>query len=136
METQKSTHPKDHLPRIVCAFAAFFTFAVPALAIAVGIASHSTLVELAVRAEEAGMHDGFACGILDWNRVFAWTLLVLAVGLSLRTFGLARRNNTAGTLIGSGNIVFALGFSGMASAFYLGALLVAAGRLLIPFLLR
>ena len=136
METQKKSPRKDNLPRIVCAFAAFFTFAVPALAIAVGIASHSTLVELAVRAEELGVHEGFACGVLEWNRVIAWTVLAVALVLSLRTFALAGRNNVAGTLSGGGRIVFSLGFSAMISAFYLCVLLIAAARLLLPFLLR
>lgn len=136
MEKQKSVSPKDNLPRIVCAFAAFFTFAVPALAIAVGIVSHPTLVELASRAESGGVHDAVASGILDSNRILAWTLFAVAVALSAWVFGLARRNNTAGTLFGSGRIVFALGFSGMFSAFYLGMLLMVAGRLLLPFLTR
>lgn len=136
MEKQKSVSPKDNLPRIVCAFAAFFTFAVPAFAIAIGIASHSTLVELAVHAEQGGIRDVFASGILDLHRVLAWILFAVAIVLSVWIFGLGRRNNTAGTLLGSGRIVFALGISGMCSVFYLSALLLAAGRLLLPFLFR
>lgn len=136
MDTRKSDTPKDKLPCIVCAFAAFFTFAVPALAIAVGIASHSLLTELAVRAEQGGTHDVFAIGFLNWHQAFAWTLFAVAIALAVWCFVLARRNNTAGTLLGSGRLVFSLGFSGMCSAFYLSALLVATGRLLLPFLFR
>ena len=119
---------------MICAFAAFFTFAVPALAIAAGIVAHPVLVELATRVEMGGIHDALACGILDCHRVSAWALLIIAAVLSVWVFGLMRCNKTAGTLSGGGRIVFALGFSGMFSAFYLCALLTAAGRLLLPLL--
>ncbi|MBR5621939.1 MAG: hypothetical protein IKW49_02000 [Opitutales bacterium] len=134
MDKQKSVSPQDNLPRMICAFAAFFTFAVPALAIAAGIVAHPVLVELATRVEMGGIHDALACGILDCHRVSAWALLIIAAVLSVWVFGLMRRNKTAGTLSGGGRIVFALGFSGMFSAFYLCALLTAAGRLLLPLL--
>lgn len=136
MDNQKSAPEKDRLPRTVCAFAAFFTFAVPALALAVGIASHPMLVELASRAEQSGIHESFPVVFLDWHRPIAWAIFAIAAVLSAWTFGLICRNNTAGSLFGGGRIVFSLGLTGMLSAFYLCALLVAATRLLIPFLLR
>lgn len=128
--------PKDNLPRIVCAFAAFFTLAVPALALAVGRASHSLIVELVTQAEQGGIRDTVSVALLDAHAAVSWVLAVIAIALSVWTFTLARRNNTSGTLLGTGRIVFALGMSGMLSVFYLGGLLVAVGRVLTPFLLR
>lgn len=136
MDILESAPKKNNLARIVCAFAAFFTFAVPALAIAVGISSHSTLVELATQAVQGNVQDSFSLTFLDWHRVLAWTLFAVSLVLSGWTFCLCRRNNSTDSLTGSGRIVFSLGLMGMLSALYLGALTVAADRLLLPFLFR
>lgn len=127
---------QDRLPRIVCAFAAFFTLAIPALSIASGIAAHPLLVELATRAEQGGVHDSVAVTILDAQMLVAWILAIVAIALSLWTLFLARSNTQAGTLSGAGRIVLSLGLATMFSAFYLSALLLAAARLLAFFLIR
>ncbi|MGN0834456.1 MAG: hypothetical protein ACI4QA_01325 [Candidatus Spyradosoma sp.] len=138
MESSEAKAPedKDRLPRKVCAFAAFFVFAVPAFALAVGRAAHGTLVELAARAEQGGVRDAFANALLDAHAFFAWGFFALALLLSVWTFALARRNAAAGTLLGGGRIVTAFAASASVSVFYLGVLLVVVCRLLTPFLLR
>lgn len=136
MESTETNASKDRLPRNVCAFAAFFVLAVPAFALAVGGAAHGTLVELAARTEQGGIRDAFSNTLLDAHVFFAWGLFALALALSVWTFALVRRNDAAGTLFGGGKIVTALAASASVSAFYLGALLVVACRLLAPFLLR
>lgn len=127
---------QDRLPRIVCAFAAFFTLAVPALSLAAGIAAHPLLIELATRAEQGGVHDFVAVAILDTQAPASWILAIAAVVLSVWTFLLARSNTQAGTLSGAGRIVLSLGLASMFSAFYLSALLLATARLLTFFLTR
>lgn len=136
MESSDAIASKDRLPRKVCAFAAFFVLAVPAFSLAVGRAAHGTLVELAARAEQGGVRDAFSNALLDAHVFFAWGFFALALALSVWTFALARRNSAAGMLFGGGRIVTALAASASVSAFYLGALLVVACRLLAPFLLR
>lgn len=127
---------QDRLPRIVCAFAAFFTLAIPALSLATGIAAHPFLVELATRAEQGGVREPVSVAILDAQAPASWILALLAIVLSIRTFWLVRSNTKAGTLSGAGRIVLSLGLASVFSAFYLSALLLAAARLLAIFLIR
>lgn len=136
MESLPQQVRNDRLPCKICAFAAFFVFAVPAFSITVGRIAHGALVEFATLAWERGIQDGLVSTLLSVHGVFAWIFAAIALALSGWTFSLARRNSDSGTLSGGGRIVIALSLSAMLSAIYLGALVIVAMRLVLPFVLR
>ena len=129
------TKKDDRLPRIICAFAAFFTIAIPTFAICVGRGTHSAWVELAAFLETRGGANPFALALLNNNRAILWALFAIAAVLAFSLFALMRKNSKSSeTLTGAGRIVFALGLSAILSAFYLAMLAVCAAMLITPFL--
>ncbi|MCD8284006.1 MAG: hypothetical protein LUD39_04985 [Opitutae bacterium] len=123
--------------RLLCAFAAFFTLAFPAFAIAIGAGTHIAWNELAVVAEMHGDEaNQFAVKILDNNQILLWAIFVVAIILCVYVFSLARKNNAAETFYGAGRIIFAMAVSAMLSVLYLGALTVAVFVLIAPLLAK
>ncbi len=124
-DPEKQKEP-ENLPRLVCAFAGFFALAVPAFSVLAGARAQSALGEVVMNGAYAyGEVPALTQVILDACRPASWALLAIGIIAALSIFALMRRNSRAGTLIGSGRIVVALGLTGTLSAFYLAAQIFA-----------
>lgn len=124
-DSEKQKEP-ENLPRLVCAFAGFFALAVPAFSVLAGARAQSALVDIAMRDVYARDElPALSQGILDACRPASWALLAIGIVAALSLFALMRKNSRAGTLVGGGRIVVALGLTAMLSAFYLAAQIFA-----------
>ena len=124
-DSEKQKEP-ENLPRVVCAFAGFFAFAVPAFSVLAGARAQSALGEVVMNAlRPDATASPFSCAVLDACRPASWALLAVGFVAALSLFALMRGNSRAGTLHGAGRIVVALGLTGALSAFYLAAQIFA-----------
>ncbi len=124
-DSEKQKEP-ENLPRLVCAFAGFFALAVPAFSVLAGARAQSALVDVAMRDVYARDElPALSQGILDACAPASWALLAIGIVAALSLFALMRKNSRAGTLVGAGRIVVALGLTAMLSAFYLAAQIFA-----------
>ncbi len=124
-DSEKQKEP-ENLPRLVCAFAGFFALAVPAFSVLAGARAQSALVDVAMRNVYARDElPALSQWILDACAPASWALLAIGIVAALSLFALMRKNSRAGTLVGAGRIVVALGLTAMLSAFYLAAQIFA-----------
>ena len=124
-ESEKQKEP-ENLPRVVCAFAGFFAFAVPAFSVLAGARAQSALGEIVTSGFRADVSSSsLSVVVLDSCRPASWALLAVGFVAALSLFALMRGNSRAGTLLGAGRIVVALGLTGALSAFYLAAQIFA-----------
>lgn len=125
MSDLENTKEPKNLPRIVCAFAAFFALGVPGFSVIVGARLQSALSEIVARSVGPFETTSWPVAILDACRVSSWALLIIGLIAAGSLFALMRKNSDAGSLLGAGRITLVLGMTGALSAFYLAALLFA-----------
>ncbi len=137
-EQTQGSERKDRLPRALCAFAAFFTIALPAFAIAIGAGTHIAWNELAVQTALYGGTEAnpFAVKLLDNHQAILWIIFAISAILCVYVFSFVRKNHTPGTLAGAGRIIIAICISATLSLFYLGVLTISVFVLIAPLLAR
>lgn len=113
----------------------FFIAVFPLFAIFVGLATHSTWVELAAKMSQSGLTvPAPVLGFLEYQKIILWSFFVLTVLNVLVSSVWIFKNRVSAQLNGALSLTVSLVLSSLLSVFYLAFLTMSAAFLLAPLL--